>query len=625
MIARAALGLIGMFAFAPPAAAAAPFGELPFRSAAGAATCLAPTGTPGELARWTWRGAELLQASPTGLTPTGTIPLGSTGTCPEVEAHAGGGGVVAALGERGLRVAVRDPGGSFGAPVTLTRAVGWFAAAASPRGDVVVAWTEPSSRSRSDLRVARRAPGGAFGPPETLVTDRPLYDTLEVAVTGAGEAFVVSVDRSGYQLAEARAGKPFAAARRIGGTASEDIALKAEAGGRVLVALAGSEGIAVHERAPGGAFVAHPFLAVASPTNLALALRPDGGAVIAWQNGRRDAVRVSIRDGAGPFGPRIRVAGPEGDQMYGPGFGARAPLTDGPPVENYPLRVELGADGRALLAWSTELEGGRLATVTSAGAVERQAFGGPLREAFGATPLLLGGGARAVAWTDNRTVLAGPPYAGRLHLAVEGAADAITTSPPALHIGAPRDRTLRPSQQLALPVRCAAACDLRAQVGGSVQSISLTRAGTAWMRFDPVQRAIAPRRPGRVPVRITWSAPGARDLRSRTASVRLRRLPATPLPRILDVRARRLGGGVVEVRWTTDRATADASFGVFGTRRPSLDEPGGPVPVAVARGGPRRRSFRVRLEDARSARYVHVDVARPPDDRGRTVRARIAQ
>lgn len=591
---------------APASALAAPFGELPFRPVNGAATCLNATGSPGELVRWTPRGAELLQASATGLAPVATIPLGSLGTCLDAETHPGGGGVVAGLGEGGLRVAVRDPGGAFSDPVTPYRGVGLFAAAASPRGDAVVAWTEPASPERATLRVARRGPGGTFGPPETLLADARIYAGLDVAVTGDGEALVVFSLRDGVRVTGARPGARFGAARPFPGAESfAEGALAANPDGRVLLAIPGSNRVTVFERVPGGDFVALPALAGGADSGVALALRPDGGAVIAWQDGvRRETVRAAIRDGAGAFSQPIHVAGPEREDSLSE-LGAGTYLSDGPPLDGLTLRAAFGPDGRALLAWGGEGGRAQLATVTAAGVTERHPFGGPVRDAFGTTPLLLADGTRAVAWTDRTTAFARGPFAGRVHLAIEGAADAITAPPPALRVGAPRDPTLRPGQALVLPVRCDAACDVRAKVGHNVQGVSIPRAGTALLRFEPYERAIAPRRPGPVGIRLTWSAPGARESRSREASVRLRRLPAPPVPRIENLRARRLEGGAVEVRWTTDVPTPDVFYGVYGTQNRSFARPGA-IAVEVALGGPRRRTFRVRLEDAPTARYVHV-------------------
>src|SRR3954447_12755256 len=78
-----AFAFIGLTLVLPAAAAAAPFGELPFRTVASAAVCVRPTGVPGELLRWTRGGVELMQARADGLVPTGTVRLGTVSDCPQ--------------------------------------------------------------------------------------------------------------------------------------------------------------------------------------------------------------------------------------------------------------------------------------------------------------------------------------------------------------------------------------------------------------------------------------------------------------------------------------------------------------------------------------------------------------
>jgi hypothetical protein len=195
---------------------------------------------------------------------------------------------------------------------------------------------------------------------------------------------------------------------------------------------------------------------------------------------------------------------------------------------------------------------------------------------------------------------------------------------PELTVGAPRDRTLRPVQPLVLPVRCAAACDVRAEIAGRVTAASaaLARAGTAMLRFQPEARAVAPKR-GTLKVRLSWSAPGAQTASARTVALRVRRLPSPPVPHLLDVRARRARGGIVDVRWRTDGPALDAGFAVYGTRTPDLDDDRD-ASVGSAAGGTRRRSFHVRLRDAARVRYVTVLVAQPVvGGRHRAVRVRV--
>ena len=60
---------------------------------------------------------------------------------------------------------------------------------------------------------------------------------------------------------------------------------------------------------------------------------------------------------------------------------------------------------------------------------------------------------------------------------------------------------------------------------------------------------------------------------------------------------------------------------VVGTHGPSPDTKRLPV-FGSARGGPRRRSFHVRLRDARDVRYVTVGILQPLG-RDRRVRVRV--
>lgn len=136
-------------------------------------------------------------------------------------------------------------------------------------------------------------------------------------------------------------------------------------------------------------------------------------------------------------------------------------------------------------------------------------------------------------------------------------------------IGAPRDRTLRPGQLLAFPVRCSAACDLRISVpGGALRPLEYarTRAGIVAVRFRPFAAAIAPERPGPVRIVVDAGSPGAGTTRRTTRRVRLTRLPAPALARIESVRARRLSGGRVEVRFRTSGPPSDTVIGVQGSR-----------------------------------------------------------
>src|SRR5262249_1385392 len=115
---RTALAVAALALF-PSVAPAAPFGELPFRPVTSVASCLAPTGVPGGVVRWAAGGAELLDATAGGLGTQAALGLGTVRTCPAAAVDATGAGVVAGATRKGVRVVVRDPGGTWSAPITL--------------------------------------------------------------------------------------------------------------------------------------------------------------------------------------------------------------------------------------------------------------------------------------------------------------------------------------------------------------------------------------------------------------------------------------------------------------------------------------------------------------------------
>src|SRR5689334_16221216 len=92
---RAALLVSVCLLASAPAASAAPFGELPFQPVSGTATCLRPTGTPGELIRQTRSGIQVIDASSTGLTNAATLAAGGISGCADAASWPGGGSVIA--------------------------------------------------------------------------------------------------------------------------------------------------------------------------------------------------------------------------------------------------------------------------------------------------------------------------------------------------------------------------------------------------------------------------------------------------------------------------------------------------------------------------------------------------
>jgi hypothetical protein len=625
------LALLLAVLLAPAPAAAAPFNELPFQPVSGGAGCLRPTGAPGELVRWYDGGAEVLAVQAGRLVAQERVALGRRIPCPEVASDVSGAAVLAAASGGRVRVALREPGGTFGAPETLpSRDAILPVVAISARGDAVVAWAEgiegglPNGR----LRVARRAAGGTFGTPETLArrVTTSIFDGLRAGIDAAGEAVVMYTGEGGrggetVRVAIGKPGVPFGASERLGQGSTEEPTLAVAADGRALVTVSGYDGLELYERPPGGEFGERMVVFEGSADNTAIALRSGGAAAIAWQNTVGEDVFAVVREGAVPFGSPIPVLNPDPD-FRGTGPVVSVVSDTGPPPEaGDELRVALGADGRALLVWATHDRALGTATVTAAGRTEIHALGSPLRGPLGPSPLLLADGTRALAWTDNRSILSSGPRAGRLHLALEGAPAPPAPPSPRIAVGAPRRRALRPAQPLRLPVRCSAACDLRAWRPGQPRNFitaSLARAGTAELRFDPLFAAIAPRRPGPVRITVQSGAPGASSAQRRTVRVQLRRLPAPPLPRIVNLRVRRRGNDLV-VRWRTNVPVRDAYQYVYATRTARVERD----PTArFGVPGPRGRSFRVVLRDAAGKRYVHVTVTRIASRGTRTERIR---
>ncbi|MDA0172947.1 hypothetical protein OJ998_27850 [Solirubrobacter taibaiensis] len=605
--ARRQLILLAMLAF-PASAGAAPYGTLPFTRVPDGTACASPTGAAGEILRWTEGGVELLTAAADGLHGTDGVALGNLSGCPRVAAQPGGAAVAAGATARELRVALREPGaGSFAAPVRVAATEKVFAldVAVSARGDAVVAWAErTSSPARVRIRVARRSAGGGFGAPEDIVPWRAYsaYGDVQVGMAADGETLVVSREpkgaRSPAMARFGRPGAPLGAPQRLalGGL------LSMAPDGRALVVKANGGGVTVLERSPGSVGFTAPQVLndTGGPIDPAVAFGADGRAVVAWHEPYDGTVGAAVREpGATGFGaPVVVVPAPRN----GGGFGFA--LTDGGPEELPNLQAVIASDGRVRLAWPHKAGGVATATIAGATVVERQVVGGRLRGAAGVSLVTLADGRGALAWDDDDDQDDDSP--ARQHYAVEGAADAPPPAAPRITVGTPRRSALRPADPLVLPIRCSAACDLSVTVPNRspfAVTRALTRAGTVNVELRPFGRALTAAR-GTTPVLIRSSAPGSRTVASKTAQLRLRRLPAPPVPRVVDVRTRRLSGGRLEVRWRATFSAENATFVVFATRTRSdeLDE----IPAIDAAVGRRGRNYRVVLQDAADKRWLGI-------------------
>ncbi len=169
---------------------------------------------------------------------------------------------------------------------------------------------------------------------------------------------------------------------------------------------------------------------------------------------------------------------------------------------------------------------------------------------------------------------------------------------------------------------CRAACDIHASIAGQDTEpiVSLARAGTTLLRFEPIARAVASPSGKPVKLELGWSAPGAREAKRRTVAVAVRRLPAPPFPRIENLRVRRKPGAAIDVRWSTDVPVRDAFFYVLGSRTRS--ENGRSVSLRIVRGRG-RRSFHLTLPKAAAVRYVRVIAYEAVGRRTRTAVIRV--
>jgi hypothetical protein len=646
---KRALLTVALLLAVAPTAEAAPFGEPPFRAAGGTATCLRATGYPGELVRSTATGAQFLQAGAGGLVPVADVTGGArTSSCPQAAARPNGVGVVAFAsyeetgGESVVRAALREPGGAWSSPVEIATVPRFadgqpIAADSSERGDALVAFAGSTEAGPIAVTVVRRAPGATFGAPETLFTAPGKGELTEVRVaaglSASGEAVVAwsFQPKAGKPRevwgAVAAAGAAFAAPARTGAGFS----LAVGSGGHALLAFPSGADLLVAERAPGGSFGAGSRVGAATDRLVvypAAAVRPDGGAVVAWQNALAGDLQAVVRTQPGPFSAPVALAPKSGlrypksilDLYDAFGSGDAGEITtDGaaPDRDSGFPRALITPDGRAVVTGEgVARDNGvwfgapRVATIPLAGgAPESHLQGEGLRDAGTITPLVTADGMAAIAWTDNND----RARDGRLHLEVEGAPDGADPAAPDVRLIGSRHRVLKPNEELRFAVRCSSACDVRVQLGdgllAATDDVALARAGETQIVLGGLFKPLATLKGGPVKVLLRYGAPGARRATTKTVTFNLRRLPDAPRPPVLDPVARHVGKAVV-ITWRSDGDAKPSNFFAYATKTrddsPGLFETyvGGDVgDLGVTQSG---RRFRLRLEDVKTARYVHV-------------------
>jgi hypothetical protein len=635
LLAVAALCLLGV---AAPTAAG--WGELAVHDVGygQVATCLRATDDsrlqllqPTSRERWAF---DLLASGPMGLTPIGHPYLPGADVCPTIASI---GDVTVAASESYVdrrrrrrtvvEAAVSHSGVSRRLPLGQSRGDSDLATAASARGDAVIGWRQ--TRALGPRREERRAvvrrvsADGRLGPLEPLTRWRHDWDDPLVAVgmDATATATVVwtrhqSDGSTAVSVARGKPGEPLSPKETIARDVAsvETLALSVSPSGRALVSFDGGGRVRVRERMTAdGPFapvrvpglrgdprtnrIARRFLRD-GPTTPALALRDDGGAVLAWRDttnlfGDGDArVAFSTRAPGAGFA-RARTFGPE------PGQESDSSVSllfahGGPPVDDGDQRtprVALGPGGRFALGWMREQRtpfGDRPVVAKAVLGSLDGALGSPTTiscecRSVDAVAVVIANGEPTVAYTDN--VSGGlwprgefPAGTGRLHLWASSS-DAVERPPPTFALSAPRIQRPRWRDPLVVHLRCSAACDARGSIKRkrlrALGTASLAKAGRVRLRLWPTSaRPVLPAGARRVRVGVRVAARNGQQLALRRLWVSAQRRPRPPLPRFVDARVVRRGERAVVVSWRYPARPKDVFFLASGElRRRGADMP----------------------------------------------------
>ncbi|MDO8185041.1 hypothetical protein Q5424_02835 [Conexibacter sp. JD483] len=643
--------LLALAVSAPAAAtAAAAWRELPPYEVPGdaSAACLRASGPGGLSLLGGMRRTELLTVDAAGISVAGTT--GSRGridvcteaaTLPQPPLTATGIRVPHSGRFARQRLAVTD---GAGRRTVLTRRPVWVmtppAVAGTASGAAVVAWLETRSARRPTALMAATRPSAnaPFGVPQQLGSSQISYTAVRAGIDDSGRAHVAWLDggsgRSTVTVASAAPGARFAPARALGSvrdfSAGKDLALAVAGDGRALIAGPRGERLGLWELAAGGARFAPAGALQAPADQIALALRPDGAAVVASRSAEPEAISLARRQAGGAFGAVEALLTPQGapprrmdgDRVTFVGGGTGGELlgsrlsaalsAGGEIVVTSFASAEGGAQAR-VAAWRGTLAGAGSGRIVRDGrfqiriAGRARSLGSSCRSATGVVALQLADGRLAVAWSDDGSShdLLGLDVGdgdGQLHVAIPSEA-APATAPPA----APRlraqvlgDGVVGSGTPLRVRVSCGTEpCDVRASadvvpfsarsrsaaVVAPVVSAStpLAAGQRGELRLAPTD-SVAFARPGRrVRPKISLLActpDGAAQTRL-TLRPRLRGRALSPQPRIVGLRAVRRGDRIV-VRWRLSRpAPRGSSFTVLGYD-------GERWPVAFPRGEVRR-------------------------------------
>lgn len=593
----------------------------------GVATCLRDAGAGrfgllGPLGRTT-TAIDVLQLGDGGLTPASTTTLGWLTSCPAVAGAIGGGVALGGSARADLAPTSFDErmqaAESGAAPQPLGGRAPRFpgtALAVNASGAAVLAWTDQPSiddfGSGRLLVALRRAGSTSFSAPVVLDRQLPRFVFNPKVVAGidsAGRATVAWVGGPGLNpdvvVATTDARGAFSVRQKLPCCLISDLALSVNPDGRALLAtLSGPPQL--YERRPGEATFS-PLHRLAgdsavSPMQVALALGPDGEAIVA-SRGDNGRVSYATRPAGGAFGPlRDLTHPPAPEGGYGEAgfailaYGGRpgVPQDDGTAGQ---LSAAIHGD-QAAVGWRDTSPGVSSRAYASFGTVSGglgrpEALGSPCRPADAVLATVLADGTVAVAWTDNgrtRTALETdtPSGGGRLTVAHGGAAPPATPAPQ-VRAAVVRPGPLHVRGPMRLRIRCLhAPCDVRVrakarlvgspwwspprqkdlppeilqqeeQEKGRLRTpVGVTRpiaAGvTATVRLVPIpaETFVLPKARARGRITVLACSPDGRKTASVTLRPWLRGAALRPMPRIVRATATRHGRRVV-VRVRTDR------------------------------------------------------------------------
>jgi hypothetical protein len=548
---------------------------------------------------------------------------------------------VAPLGEAPQTLEQVDDDSSIGVPSVAT----------DPGGAAVVAWIRRKGLAENSrvMAAVRRSADSPFAAPTAVEGAPGDHGDAIAGIDAAGRAVAwrTSSPRNFLQTVHVAVADPsgrFGLPRAIMRTPGSSLALAVAPDGRTLLVAEGVDGLRAYERLPSQSdFTRVPLPSVPFVWDLAVALNPDGGAVIAYRTHPWfTAALVRSADGAFRAGGDIAIRRvgnfkPTESAYVSPRvspLGARAEPPDD--MAGGDLAVALTPSGRALMTWVQDGEGETAASAHVARGTLTDGFGAPsrvggaCRSATATRPLRFGDGALGVAWADDARVdtrqggrrqLGG----GRVHVARELAPG----RPPASAPAAPRmtarlvgPPALHAAEPLHVRVRCEGACDVRAvavartvlqprgfpfgRLGGARQvldaSDALPAGGETTLRLHPEDGSNAAGARGfpRTPIVMLACTPGG-PVTERVELPAPRALPPVFL-HIAGLAARRRGD-VVRVTWRTTRPARHIRFTAYLLLAGGVREP---IVAPVAGRGRTRFAATLRVPHGRQATRVAV-------------------